>query len=91
MNKTVDKLAQTKNLTDEELKELILTKDKDAVEYLSQKAREVRESIYGKDVYLRGLIEFTNYCKNDCLYCGIRRSNKNASRYRLTEEQILSC
>ena len=91
MNKTIDKLAQTKNLTDEELKELILTKDKDAVEYLSQKAREVRESIYGKDVYLRGLIEFTNYCKNDCLYCGIRRSNKNASRYRLTEEQILNC
>ena len=52
-----------------------------------KKARE----IYGKDIYIRGLIEFTNYCKNDCLYCGIRRSNKEASRYRLSKEDILSC
>jgi len=51
----------------------------------------VREEIYGRDVYLRGLIEFTNYCKNDCLYCGIRRSNRSADRYRLTEKQILDC
>ena len=54
-------------------------------------ARRVREHHYGKDVYLRGLIEFTNYCKNDCRYCGIRRSNTRAERYRLTEEQILRC
>ena len=54
-------------------------------------ARRVREQHYGKDVYLRGLIEFTNYCRNDCKYCGIRRSNKKAQRYRLTEEQILRC
>ncbi len=51
----------------------------------------MREEIYGRDVYLRGLIEFTNYCKNDCLYCGIRRSNRSADRYRLTEKQILDC
>ena len=43
------------------------------------------------DVYIRGLIEFTNYCKNDCYYCGIRKSNKKAERYRLTEDEILSC
>lgn len=54
-------------------------------------ARRVREQHYGKDVYLRGLIEFTNCCKNDCRYCGIRRSNRNALRYRLDKEQILSC
>lgn len=54
-------------------------------------ARRVRENYYGKEVYLRGLIEFTNYCKNDCRYCGIRRSNKNAQRYRLDESQILAC
>lgn len=51
----------------------------------------MREKHYGKDVFMRGLIEFTNYCKNDCLYCGIRRSNKNADRYRLNESEILDC
>lgn len=50
-----------------------------------------RKEVYGTDVYTRGLIEFTNYCKNDCYYCGIRRSNKNAQRYRLTEEEIMAC
>ena len=58
---------------------------------LYEAARRVREQYYGKDVYLRGLIEFTNYCRNDCKYCGIRRSNKKAERYRLTKEQILRC
>lgn len=60
-------------------------------EYLFSKARKIREKYYGKDVYIRGLIEFSNYCKNDCFYCGIRRGNKNAIRYRLTEDEILSC
>ena len=50
-----------------------------------------KANIYGNEIYIRGLIEFTNYCKNDCLYCGIRHSNHNVSRYRLTNEQILSC
>lgn len=54
-------------------------------------ARALCEQHYGKEVYIRGLIEMTSYCKNDCYYCGIRRSNRNASRYRLTEEEILSC
>ena len=54
-------------------------------------ARRVREKYYGKDVYLRGLIEFTNICRNDCFYCGIRRSNKKAARYRLSAGQILEC
>lgn len=49
----------------------------------------VRRRVYGDAVYVRGLIEFTNYCRNDCLYCGIRRSNRNAQRYRLTPEQII--
>ena len=47
--------------------------------------------MYGNKIYVRGLIEFTNYCKNDCFYCGIRRSNREAQRYRLTEEDILTC
>lgn len=62
----------------------------DAYEAASLASR-LRDEIYGKKVYIRGLIEFTNYCKNDCYYCGIRRSNPKASRYRLREEEILSC
>ena len=49
------------------------------------------EKYYGKEIFVRGLIEFTNYCKNDCYYCGIRCSNKKANRYRLSEEDILAC
>lgn len=60
-------------------------------QYLFRSARRVRERYFGKRIYIRGLIEFTNYCKNNCYYCGIRRDNRNASRYRLTEEQILAC
>lgn len=58
---------------------------------LEKQAQQLRFFNYGRDVYTRGLIEFTNYCKNDCLYCGIRHSNANAERYRLTERQILEC
>ena len=58
---------------------------------LFEEADKVRQQVYGKQVYLRGLIEFTNYCKNNCLYCGLRAQNSNISRYRLTKEEILSC
>lgn len=54
-------------------------------------ADEVRKRHYGTDVYIRGLIEISSYCRNDCLYCGIRRSNVRAKRYRLSKEEILSC
>lgn len=87
----IDKLEKEHILTKSELAEIITGHTPETDEYLFAKARAVREKIYGKDVYMRGLIEFTNYCKNDCLYCGIRRSAKNADRYRLTEEQILDC
>ena len=58
---------------------------------LFNEADKVRRWHYGTDVYIRGLIEISNFCKNDCLYCGIRRSNTNISRYRLTGEEILAC
>ncbi|MBE5944716.1 MAG: [FeFe] hydrogenase H-cluster radical SAM maturase HydE [Lachnospiraceae bacterium] len=58
---------------------------------LFKEARQVRERTYGKDVYIRGLVEFTNYCKNNCYYCGIRCGNTLANRYRLTKEDILEC
>ncbi|MDR2353888.1 MAG: [FeFe] hydrogenase H-cluster radical SAM maturase HydE, partial [Deltaproteobacteria bacterium] len=59
--------------------------------YLFQKARETRDRVFHKEIFLRGLLEFSSYCKNDCLYCGIRRSNLNAERYRLSLEEILEC
>ena len=54
-------------------------------------AQKTAQKSFGRQIFVRGLIEFTNYCKNDCYYCGIRRSNKNAARYRLTQEEILEC
>jgi biotin synthase len=81
--------ADTKS--DAELLHYITTEDKAEMEELFAAARVVREEHYGKDVYFRGLIEFSNYCKNDCFYCGIRKSNAKAERYRLSHEQILEC
>lgn len=91
MKQLIDKLRKEQFLSREEWIELIENRNSELAEYLFEQAREVREIHYGKDVYIRGLIEFTNYCKNDCLYCGIRKSNKNADRYRLTKEDVLSC
>ena len=60
-------------------------------EWMYSLARERAVGVYGHDIYLRGLIEFTNYCRNNCYYCGLRRDNRNVNRYRLTREQILDC
>ncbi len=87
--KLVDKLAKNSDLTDDEFMEILSDNDFNAD--LAQKARVVREKYYGKYVYIRGLIEFTNYCKNNCRYCGIRRDNKNAERYRLMKDEIIAC
>lgn len=87
-----ERLLKDRRLTFDEAAELIgRAQDKDLAERLGAEARRLREIYYGKKVFIRGLIEFTNYCKNDCYYCGIRRSNRNAVRYRLTEEEILAC
>ena len=87
----IDKLAQERDLPDQELLELITTTDSAANELLAARADKMRQQYYGKKVYIRGLIEFTNYCKNNCYYCGIRAGNGLAQRYRLTKEQILDC
>ncbi|SEL48092.1 biotin synthase [Ruminococcus sp. YRD2003] len=91
MTELIEKLYRTSDLSDAELKLLIVIDDADAAELLRRRADEVRQRHYGKKVFLRGLIEVSSYCKNDCLYCGIRRSNKDADRYRLTREQIMLC
>ena len=74
MKALIDRLAREHDLPDEGLLALITLHDPESERYLAQKAVEAREKVYGRDVYIRGLIEFTNYCKNDCYYCGIRRS-----------------
>ena len=91
MKNLILKLEKEHKLTKQEWVQLIESRTQELAEFLFERAREVRHDHYGKDVYIRGLIEFTNYCKNDCYYCGIRRSNGCVSRYRLTEEDILSC
>ena len=85
----IDKLAVEKNLSNEEFRVLLETKEEDS--YLFELANKVRIENYGTDVYIRGLIEFTNYCRNNCYYCGLRRDNKKAVRYRLSKEEILNC
>ena len=87
----IDRLEATRNLSRDEWIRLIQNRTADDADYLFERAQAVRTRHYGRSVYIRGLIEFTNYCKNDCFYCGIRKSNRNANRYRLTKEQILSC
>lgn len=91
MKNLIDKLEKNQILSKEEFVRLLAISEKDDIDYLTERAKSVRDDIYGKRVFIRGLIEISNYCKNDCYYCGIRRSNNNAQRYRLSKEQILSC
>lgn len=88
---TIEKVKEKQDITKEELELLLQTEDTEEIAYLQEQAAKAAQEIYGKKVFIRGLIEFTNYCRNDCYYCGIRRSNGKAQRYRLTKEQILEC
>lgn len=87
----IDCLGQEKRISREALELLLSARDRECVEYLTKRAGETARKAYGNKIYIRGLIEFTNYCRNDCYYCGIRRSNGHAQRYRLSYGQILSC
>lgn len=87
----MERLAAEHGLTEEEYRYLIENRSDDLAALLAEYAVKARREIYGNAVFVRGLIEIGNVCKNDCLYCGIRRSNRNCERYRLTEEQILEC
>ena len=86
----IEKLNQNHALKRDEALQLI----REGAEYkdkLFALAQQTAQQSFGRNIFVRGLIEFTNYCKNDCYYCGIRRSNKNAARYRLTRDEILEC
>lgn len=87
----VDKLRKHNILEREEFKQLLACHVAHDVEYLHKNAREVAQSIYGNKIYLRGLIEFTNHCKYNCLYCGLRAENTGLTRYRLTQDEVLAC
>ena len=89
--KNLKALESGEILSREQWKSLIKDLTKEDSRILAEKACRIRDRQYGKRVFIRGLIEFTNYCRNDCYYCGIRRSNCHASRYRLTGEEILEC
>ncbi len=87
----IDTLFEKGDLPDSDLLFVLDTMDSEGYAYLRERADRKRRQFYDDSVFMRGLIEFTNYCSQDCAYCGIRSSNTKADRYRLTEEDILSC
>lgn len=91
MKQLIDRLHSEHSLTRDEWIALLSRRTPDDEAYARGLARQVCESVYGKNVYLRGLIEISSYCKNDCYYCGLRRSNSQCERYRLTPEEIYAC
>ncbi len=92
MKPVYERFIENPDFTKPDFVELIkCAEDPEAVRRLKEEAVRIREIYYGKKVFTRGLIEYTNYCKNDCYYCGIRKSNTNAKRYRLTEDEIMAC
>ncbi len=88
---TIEHLHQGIPVYRHELRALLMCDDPYVMELLRKRADDVRKKNYGTDVYIRGLIEFTNFCKNNCYYCGIRRDNGNALRYRLSHDDIMAC
>lgn len=91
MKCVVDKLRKEHRLSSDGYRALLTMRDPQDVNYLITQAREVAQQQFGKGIFLRGLVELTNVCRNNCLYCGIRRSNGHLARYTLTREQVLAC
>ena len=91
MKQWIDHLRLTHQISDERLIQLLTCTDADIIDYLHHQAQEVALAHFGHYIYIRGLIEISNCCRNDCYYCGIRKSNTKVARYRLSREQILEC
>lgn len=87
----VDKLCERRSLSVDEYERLIAGRTPELAEELARRAVAERKRVWGTKVFVRGLIEVSSHCVNDCYYCGIRRSNKQAARYRLSPERILAC
>lgn len=91
MRALIDQLCAEKRLSVREWTALISGYTGADAAYAATLARGIADEHFGKKIYFRGIVEFTNHCKNDCMYCGLRRSNQNVERYRLTEDEIVSC
>ena len=91
MKYLIDKLRSNRRLDAEEYKALLLCRDTELAAYLQELAREEALARFGNKIFIRGLIEITNRCRNNCYYCGIRKENRNIVRYELAQEEILSC
>lgn len=91
MKHLIDKLRSNRRLDAEEYKALLLCRDTALAAYLQGLAREEALARFGNKIFIRGLIEITNRCRNNCYYCGIRKENRNIVRYELAQEEILSC
>ena len=87
----VDEIAFKRDITVEQLCVFLDVETNPDVSYLHEKARGTTKRVYGNGIYIRGLIELTNYCKNNCYYCGIRCENREIQRYRLTKDQVMQC
>ncbi len=90
LQSVAEKLVKNHSLEYDELCFLLENKTDEIAIFLQKEAQKCAQKNFGKEIYIRGLVEISNYCKNNCLYCGIRRSSKLA-RYRLSEEDIISC
>ena len=91
MRELISKLCGTHSLSVDEYEQLITNRNNETAGLLRKLAVRVRREFYGNDIYIRGLIEISNICRNDCCYCGIRRSNSRCERYRLSHDEILAC
>ena len=91
MKQWIDKLRQERTLTPEEFRQLLTGCDAETLRYINKQAQEVALLHFGNKIYIRGLIEISNCCRNNCYYCGIRKGNPNIERYRLSRESILNC
>ena len=91
MKQWIDKLRQGRTLSPEELRQLLTGCDAETLRYINKQAQEVALRHFGNKIYIRGLIEVSNCCRNNCYYCGIRKGNPNIERYRLNLESILDC
>lgn len=91
MKELIDKLEEHKNLSPEEWLLLLDARNEELSQYLFKRSRAVAQKQFGKGIYIRGLIEISNFCHNNCYYCGIRKGNKSLHRYRLARAEILDC
>ncbi len=87
----IEQLAQDHALSREQWRMLLTDWTDDDREFAASLARDITTKLFGRNIFVRGIVEYSNWCKNDCLYCGIRCSNRNVNRYRLTQDEILQC